>query len=262
MKETSGVQSGVMAAMRYEFLMQIRRKAVWITFAAFSVIFIGDPLTPWSPFYEDIGLSQVVANWSLSVQGIHPIVFGLLLADRLSRDRRTGTLEILDTLPVAMGGRFLGKYLGATLATLTPILVIWGAGIVYIVSDSGSLVAIPQGFTAFLTINLPGLLFVAAFSIACPAILWVPLYQFLFIGYWFWGNLFPPGLDMPTLSDTILTPLGGYAASGFFGVNSNAFGVVNKSVWEGLASMSLLLFLGALALYCGHRVLVWQRAGQ
>ena len=41
-------------------------------------------------------------------------------------------------------------------------------------------------------VNLPGLLFVAAFSVSCPVILWVPLYQFLFVGYWFWGR---PGPD-------------------------------------------------------------------
>src|SRR5260370_19208210 len=72
----------------------------------------------------------------------------------------------------------------------------------------------------FVLIVLPGLLFVAAFSIACPAILWVPLYEFLFVGYWFWGNaLSPTRTGIQTLSQTILTPIGTYISAGMLAVS-------------------------------------------
>ncbi len=256
-KETPFALGG---ALLYEFKMQVRRKALWITFLVFSLALLNLTFRPWSPESEGLLVPHLVANWSLTVQFFHPVAFGILLADRLPRDRRTKVEELLDTLPASLGSRLLGKYLGATLATLVPLLLIYAAGIIYIAVSRGDLSAIPLALASFATINLPGLLFVAAFSISCTAVLWVPLYQFLFVGYWFWGNLIPTsptgGNMMPTLSHTILTPFGEYMANGFFGTEQ---ATARATVWEGIASMSLLLSLGALALYGSYRLLVWQR---
>lgn len=248
--------SALWGALRYEFMMQLRRKALWITFLVFSLALLNLTGSPWTRWSEGLSVPHLVANWSLAVQFFHPIAFGVLLADRLPRDRRTKVQELLDTLPASLGSRFLGKYLGATLATLVPLILIYAAGIIYIAASRSDLSALPLALAAFATINLPGLLFVAAFSVSSTAVLWVPLYQFLFVGYWFWGNLIPVGFDMPTLSRTILTPFGEYMANGFFGTRQTT---VRAAAWEGVASMSLLLALGALTLYGGYRVLVWQR---
>lgn len=249
---------GLGGAVRYEFLMQIRRPALWITFALFTLIFYNLTWTPWSPYLGDNPVDFLVASWSLSVQTFHPIAFGILLADRLPSDRRTGTSELLETLPASPGGRYLGKYLGATLATLVPLLLVWVPGVAYIVADTGDFSALPLAVAAFLTVNLPGLLFVAAFSVSCPAILWVPLYQFLFVGYWFWGNLLPY-VPIPTLTGTRLTPLGEYMANGFF-ARTGTLREIDPTVLDGVASMGLLLGLGALALVGGYQLVKWQRA--
>ena len=44
------------------------------------------------------------------------MVVGIMLADRLPRDRRTRVAELLDTFPGALYARLFGKYLGSTLA--------------------------------------------------------------------------------------------------------------------------------------------------
>ncbi len=41
-------------------------------------------------------------------------------------------------------------------------------------------------------------------------------YQLLFVGYWIWGNFLDYDF-LPSLSKTVLTPVGWYAATGFFG---------------------------------------------
>ena len=107
----------------------------------------------------------------MTVQIILPLIFGILLAGRLPRDRRTGVDELLDTLPATSGGRLAGKFLGAAFATATPIFFFYCIGIVYLSVDRGDWTAVPLGLLAFAAINLPGLLFVGAFSIACTAIL-------------------------------------------------------------------------------------------
>lgn len=257
MKDRSIFGGGLYGATLYEFKMQIRRKALWITFAFFALVFSALAWKPWDPALGDNPVDFLVAAWSLAVQFIHPIAFGLLLADRIPRDRRTGTAELLETSPASPGGRYLGKYLGATLATLVPLLITWATGAAYIVADTGDPVAVPLAVAAFLTINLPGLLFVAAFSMACPVMLWVPLYQFLFVGYWFWGNLLPPGAPIPSLTGTHLTPLGEYMAGGFFVEEISTSLGVNPTALDGVVSMVLLSGLGALALLCGYAL--WRR---
>ena len=253
----SGTWPALAGATRYEFGMQIRRKALWVVFAAFALPTVfGTAWNPYTGMPEGFSVAYIVVSWSLVVQFLLPIAFGCLLADRFPRDRHTRTEELLGTLPAPLGSRLLGKYFGATLATLVPVVLIWAPGVACVAVESGDPWALPLGLLVFATVNLPGLLFVGAFSVACPIVLWVPLYQFLYVGYWFWGNLIPTsptgGNIIPSLSHTILTPFGEYMASGFFGTGQTT---VRATVLEGMASMSLLLGLGAAALLCAYALL-------
>lgn len=254
-----GFGATVPGVMRYEFRMQIRRKAVWITMFLLGLLVFTGMSNPWD-FPAAVPARDVVINWAYVVQLLMPIALGCLLADRLPRDRRTRVSELLESLPSPQGRWLTGKYLGATLATLVPIALMYAAGVAYTVADRGEPGVILLALAMFATVNLPGLLFVAAFSVACPAVLWVPLYQFLFVGYWFWGNLLSPDAGIPTLNGTMLTPSGEYAGAGFFKLYSPWSGQV--APWEGVASIALLLSLSVLALYSAHRYLRWRQARQ
>lgn len=236
-------------ALRYEFHMQLRRSSVWITFIALGAFFI----VFHQPWYRPITTpaSDAIVYWTGEVQSFLAIAVGILLADRLPRDRRTRVQEVLDTLPDATGARVFGKYLGSTLASLVPMFAVYCVGVGYIIFRWQDVQALPIALATFATIVLPGILFVGAFSIACTAILWVPLYQFLFVGYWFWGNLLPY-FGIPTLSETILTPVGGYMCTGFFnpagreGVCSP--GIQGATALQGIESILLLLVTAGVAL--------------
>jgi len=252
------LRGAVLGAARYEFLMQARRKVVWIVLAIFvawglyswSFLLFGQP-TP-------LSLEQTVARWAIALQGFSPVAVGVLLADRLPRDRRTGTEEVLETLPAPAAGRLVGKYLGGTLAVILPLFAVYLGVICYVAVDRGAPMAVPLGVLAFAAINVPGLLFVCAFSVACPAVLWVPLYQFLFVGYWIWGNLLNPYGGIPTLSGTPLAPIGEYAANGFF--SAEVLYSPDATFRGGVVSIALLLGLSALALYAAHLYLERQRS--
>jgi ABC-2 type transport system permease protein len=252
--------SVLLGTARYEFMMQIRRPAIWIAFALFSLSLLAIGIVPWNPATNELALRSLVANWSLAVQFFFPLAFGILLADRFPRDRRLHIDEMIDATPGRLAPRFVGKFAGTVLATLVPVAGVYSAGIAYIVLNRGEPAAVWLGLAAFATINLPGLLFVAAFSLAAPVLLWLPLYQFLFTGYWFWGNLLPPwpesGSVIPTLSHTLLTPFGEYMASGFFGTRQT---MVVATAAQGMLSLALLLAMGALALVAGYWCLRWQR---
>lgn len=246
-----------LGAARYEFRMQVRRRAVWITFGVLALLFMGSERRFWR-ISPNESVSGAVSHWALAVNLLLPIAVGVLLADRLPRDRQTHVDELFAALPVSFKARFWGKYIGSTLATILPFLAVYVAGVGNILAIRHDLTAIPLALTAFAVINLPGLLFVASFSIACPVVLWVPLYQFLFIGYWFWGNLMTPDV-MPTLSQTWLAPIGFNAFFGFFHGTFNQYPNY-RTIVDGAGSIALLLVCAAIPVVVAPWYLHWRQA--
>jgi ABC-2 type transport system permease protein len=248
--------------VKYEFKMQIRRRVLWITFLCIALLLTirGGDFRYLFFSSENNPLLVVIAEWARAVNLFFPVAIGVLLADRLPRDRRTKVDELLTTSPSTLSVRILGKYLGSTLATIIPLFAFYCIGIGFLLCQTHNALVLPLALAAFATVVIPGIVFIAAFSIACPAILWVPLYQFLFIGYWFWGNALNPRNGIPTLSATILTPIGGYMASGFFGDNQQL--IQHASVVQGVESMLLLLGAAAFVMVTLWRFMKWQYARQ
>lgn len=253
--------STLFGVINYEFRMQFRRLALWITFLCIPFLFL---TRGGFRFFLVFALNQpllpLVAEWARSLNLLLPIAAGVLLADRLARDRKTRVDEVFTSMPGALSIRLAGKYIGSTLATLMPIFLFYSIGVGSIFYQTHNVLTIPYALEAFATISLPGILFVSAFSIACPFLLWVPLYQFLFVGYWFWGNILSPRNGIPTLSPTILTPVGGYMASGFFGDNQQL--IENATVMQGVESLLLLLGISLLVMLVLWRLMKWEQARQ
>jgi ABC-2 type transport system permease protein len=243
---------------KFEFLMQLRRPAVWVTFCAVGAFLIVGLLTGGARV-EIAGSLELAASAVRLLNLWLPIVFGILLADRLPRDARGRVGELFDALPTGNGTRLWGKYLGATSATLIPMVILYFVPAVRLAWLTRDAAILPLVLPAIALIVLPGLLFVGAFSIVCTAILPPPLHSILLIGYWFWGNVVPPN-RMPTLNCTPLTPIGTYTTVGFFGMRNGvceAF-VINAP----LAMLSILLLLAgaASALFAGQIYLNWRAA--
>lgn len=252
-----------LGVLKYEFYMQLHRRALWISFIALGVFFTQFH----QPWFRPIttSASDSIIYWTGIVQSFLAVVAGLLLADRLPRDRRIKVDELFNALPCTVSTRIFGKYLGSTIATLVPMFAIYGIGAAYIVVRWNALRVLPLALVSFAAIVLPGVMFIGAFSIACTAIIWIPLYQILFVGYWFWGNLLP-NVGIPTLSATILTPVGGFICTGFFNPHGKE-GVCSPGIQGATALLgaeSFLLLLGTailviVALIC---YLKWQQARQ
>ena len=247
-------------ALNYEFRMQIRRVAFWVTFLIISLFTVGFLARSLSYFggvgslgslIRTTALTTVIANWVSVVNLLLPLGAGCLLADRVVRDHRTGVDELLTTLPGTLSARLVGKYLGCTLATIIPFLVFYCLGVGVILYYTQNFLTIPLALAAFSSVILPGLFFVSAFSLACPTVIWLPLFQFLFVGYWFWGNILNPRLHIPTLNGTMLAPDGAYASQAFFG--STQFDAPSHvTILQGVESISLLVGIAVLVI-----VLLW-----
>jgi hypothetical protein len=249
---------GLSGVFHYEFRMQVRRPAVWIGIALPVLVMLalflqGRP----NPILPPLPMAALVVS---SISYVLPISFGILLADRLPRDRQLRTAELLDSAPASRASRLWGKCLGAALATGIPLglgYLILTAALAFSLPDLGLL---PAFFPVFILMVVPGLLFVAAFSVVCTEVLPVPLYSILFTGYWIWGNVISPQ-RLPTISCTPLAPIGRYISIGFFGVDSGqACGFApNQVTWlGGLGSMALLLAMAAAVLLAGQRLMGWR----
>ena len=253
--------SVVGGALRYEFLMQFRRRSVWLVLVVVSVLGLGLWVTPLSAlpgssqataFVIAMYLAQFTA-WFL------PLGAGLVLADRLARDKKLHVEEILDTFPGPLGARLLGKYLGSTLATLVPGVLIYLLGVGYMLAKFHDPQTLLLSLEAFAAIPLPGIVFATGFSIALPALFKVPIYQILFIGYWFWANLMSPRFKIPSPVGTMLNATGPWAQEAFFHFQW-VFLRLNPTVWQGVASMALLVGLGFLAVFLAWLYLRWEHA--
>ena len=255
----------LLGVLAYEFKMQICRRSLWIAYIGVAALLLRTMLheitNPQLIGLTNAPLNKLVATLVFSTNILLPIPLGVFLADRLPRDRRTRVDELFTSMPGALRTRIVGKYLGSTLATIIPMFVCYILLIGFLLYQTHNLLSIPLVAADFVLIVLPGLLFVAAFSIACPAILWVPLYKILFFGYWFWGNALAPGNGIPTLSPTILTPIGTYISAGILGVPQVPW-VRSATFWEGMASLLLLLGIAIFVLYVLWRYLLWQQARQ
>src|ERR1022692_1511556 len=106
-------------ALRYEFHMQIHRLALWATFLGFAALVFAvawqGNWTHWSG--ENIPLDSF-ASWTVIVNLFIPPATGILLADRLYRDKKLRVDELFRTAQGGVGCKLLGKYIGCLLATL------------------------------------------------------------------------------------------------------------------------------------------------
>ena len=250
-------------AAQYEYRMQLRRRAIWFIPALFSVLLLplwylfescdlhgclqhqgeNGPLA-WTPPAP----ADAVLQWMQFAAVLLPLGAGLVLADRLARDDQHHVREVLDTTPGSLLGRLLGKYLGSTLATLIPIALLSGLVVGYILTQDPQAQLLVLAAAAFAAVLLPAVLFAAGLSIAATAALPVPVFQFVFIVYWFGANLMSPKIGLPSLTSTWLNATGPWAQSGFFRFNW-FFLSLHASGAEALASVVLLVGIGFAAVF-------------
>jgi ABC-type transport system involved in multi-copper enzyme maturation permease subunit len=218
--------SQLLDLVRHEFGMSIRRPGLWISYGLLMIFFVGSLVLPFSDDPARVDVQNVIplANlWQYAGEYVFqfnvflPVVVGILAADRMQRDFRLGVRELQGSTPLSLGTYILGKYLGVLASMFLPVFV-WIIALGALLGALGlapwqMLYALP---VACLAITLPAFAFVTAFSLACPLIMPLRVYQILFVGYWFWGNFISPEF-FPTLNGTLLTAGGSIAFNGFFG---------------------------------------------
>ena len=206
--------------MRHEINMSLRRPGLWV---AYGLLFIFYSVTVMYPVPEEqvIVLTtkqtwQYAGQMAFTFNLFLPVAVGILSADRLQRDFRQGVRELQESTPLDLATYTLAKYFGVLAASLAPVLLwIWLITALFIAFGNAPIGFLYTISLAFFSITVPAFAFVIAFSLACPLIMPLRVYQILFTGYWFWGNYINPEV-FPTLNGTLLTASGMYAFQGYF----------------------------------------------
>jgi len=252
--------SAFLGAFRYEFAMQLRRKAMWIGLAMISaLLFFILGVTTGKSANTDAP-QEALGYMATGVTFLLAIGAGLLLANRVPRDRSLHVEELLRVATASGATRLFGKYLGATLAVAVPILLIQLAQTAYIASYFQDVNVFPRSLAMFVTVTLPAILFVGAFALAFTTFLWPPLYQFLFVGYWIWANGNPDDLPFFTPNGTLISANGAYALKGFFDYGLPSQGLSHTAVppWLALTNLVVILGLAVVALLAGLVIQSWR----
>jgi hypothetical protein len=238
---------------RYEFKMSIKRWGVLVAFALMGLFYLSSFIAPTvsgqvSQVMTNAELRESAGHLAFGMNVLIPVLVGIAAADRAVRDIQLGVDELLTSTRLKRPVHVAGKYLGVLCSLLTPPLVIMMLVAVVEVAFGAPLIFFWYVIAAFLAIIVPTYGFVIAFSLACPLVMPVRVYQVLFTGYWFWGNFLNPDF-FPSISDTLLNAAGSYALQGFFGtatgtvenLHTASEAVLNISVLAGCALIALVV---------------------
>jgi ABC-2 type transport system permease protein len=253
----------------YEYRMSIRRWGVLAVFAlgyllyfffffkAVDTVEVSSRLNMSS--FSDVELWQSVALSFFRYNVLLPVVGGIAVADRLVRDNKLGVQELLQSTCVSRRSLILGKYFGALASLLvlaSGLMLLESLATIFIFHASWKILYICP--VVFIAITVPTYAFITAFSLACPVVIPLRIYQVLFTGYWFWGNFLSPQA-FPSWSGTLLNASGVYAMGGFFkaGYISNGVAVLTTPL-EAVLNLLVLAGLTILALVGLNLYVKWQ----
>ena len=251
--------------VRYEFRMQIRRKALWVALFVPYVVFTLPDLIGGSR--ARVGDAFALFYYAIPLQIFAPIVAGFFLSDRLYRDHQLFTDDWISVSSASKRAYVWGKYLGVVTATLAVAFLYWTLLIV-LEYAFGAVSVATVGYTvlAFFLVVTPSYLFIGAYCIAVPSVMSLRLFQILFSCYWLWVHQ----QRVPSLAGTPLDPSGLFALqilrSGLGDVSQDGGSLHGPFGWTfavtpamALLNVGLLLSLAAAALIILERYLVWKQ---
>ncbi len=246
-----------MGLVQHEFNMSIRRKSLWIGNGLVAGLFIislliQGPDEGRNYFAGNSSTWQEAGDMVYMFNMLIPLVAGILASDRLKRDYQIGIRELQISSSIKDGTYLAAKYTGVLLSTFLPLVIsVWGLAVYGMICGLPPLDLLLSMMAGFALISIPTFLFVVAFSLVCPLVIPVRIYQILFTGYWFWGNFLSDKV-FPTISGTLLNASGIYALQGFFVGTLSRTGKPLHTPVEAVMNIVVLLVCAAFAMTAGR----------
>jgi ABC-2 type transport system permease protein len=213
--------TGLAATARYELRMQLRKPAIWIaTVLPFALYALFAVLGNDSTGLQRYRYTTSPKVWMVDALGwftpVLPMIFGIVLADRLVRDRRLRVAELLDTTPANPSARLVGKYLGACAATAVPVALLYLVVAVAFTVWRDQPAAFWWGLATFTVIVVPLLLLAGSLSFLGPQLMPTPLFRVLIVAFFFWAAATEVESEFPSFAGTVFSLTMDYPLGVFF----------------------------------------------
>jgi ABC-type transport system involved in multi-copper enzyme maturation permease subunit len=213
--------TGLAATARYELRMQLRKPAIWIATALpFALYALFAALGNDSTGLQRYQYTTSPKVWMVDALGwftpVLPMIFGIVLADRLVRDRRLRVAELLDSTPANPSARLVGKYLGACAATAVPVALLYLAVALAFTFWRDRPAALWWGLATFTVIVVPLLLLAGSLSFLGPQLMPTPLFRVLIVAFFFWASVTEVESEFPSFAGTVFSLTMDYPLGVFF----------------------------------------------
>lgn len=204
----------LVGTVRYEFRMATRTRVLWL--AAVPLLALAALFSLVSPHPADSSSSQLIASWALMVNLIATLGPGVALADRFARDRALGLTDLLAATPANTTVRMAGTLVGSLAAALAPAAVLLlGVGVA-VAGVRRDPAALGWALVALVGVVLPAALQLVTFAAAAGSLLPVPFARVATVFVWLWATVLNTRLiPVPTITGTLLSPLGDYVTFGW-----------------------------------------------
>lgn len=203
--------------LRYEAVMAARRRVLWA--GTLPLVVLSLLMAATEPSLT--GLRQTSAQigaWTVLINLVTTLGVAVVLVDRFARACRRGLPELLDATGAGTALRLVGALVGSLTVALVPVAVaMLGVGVAFAVSRNDA-TALAWAVLGFVVIIVPAALVAAAFAATLGLALPVPLARVMVLGIWIWATVWNSAIiPVPSISGTVLSPLGDYVAHGWFG---------------------------------------------
>lgn len=199
-------------SVRYEFVMAARGRVLWL--ASIPLLLLAVLISLVSPAPGSVDAR--IASWALSINLVATLGPGVALADRFARLRAPGLGDLLKSTPASTSVRMTGVLAGSLAAALVPaavLLLLVGTVIAVIEREP---VAMAWSAVAFGAVVLPAVLVLVTFAAAAGTVMPVPFARVAAVLGWFWATIWNTDLiPAPTITGTVLSPLGDYVTAGW-----------------------------------------------
>lgn len=244
---TRAARGALWGSLRYEALMAARRKVLWVAVVPLvSVALVVGATSPAISSAHDA--TGEVGAWMVFTNAIATFGVGVALADRFARTRRRGIADLLDATPASVRLRMVGTLAGGLCATLAPFVVatLFIGGVVAIEHHDPAVVAWALG--GFIAVILPAALAVATLAATVGLVLPVAVVRVAVVAGWFWATLFNPHIiPLPSITGTVASPLGDYAAHALLGAPviwaGRGIGVLSPAPTPAAAALNVAILL-------------------
>lgn len=247
----------VSGLVRFEAAMLLRRKSSFVVVGLIALTVLMMGLRVGGTGAGGMG------QWAMVLMYFVPIGVGVLLSDRLVRDRQEGLADLLASTPVSAWRRGLavafGSFIGPYALVAGTLVVI---GLVRSAFE-GAVTPLLGSLVMAVGVILPGLLLVASLAWLLALLLPLAVARVLIVGFWFWACMLNPSVvPVPSPTGTVLSPLGEYVAiaagadAAYLGLGLAALSpevTTGTAVFSALALLAIAGVLLAVALTLTNR---------